>query len=150
MASKQTGPAGMPEFFKGQADFGAFGSMVPMVAPRLRQFWAAQDRMLSDVEEFTRGWFTRRHEAARSAAETAQRMAGNGRDDPAEAMQLMSDWYSHSFERLSEDARAGVDLCSKCMGHMTAESEEGAATGRAKTPAKPAAKSAGASPESEA
>lgn len=145
MASKQTGPAGMPEFFKGQPDIRAFTAMVPMMAPQLRGFWAAQDRMLSDVEEFTRGWFSRRHEAARSAAETAGRVTANGRDDPSEAMQAMSDWYTHSFERLSQDARAGVELCSKCMTHMANGGEEEAS---AAPPAKSSAKGAAAKPAS--
>lgn len=98
--------------------FPAAPVMAPAMAPALRRLFETQDRILGEVEAFSRHWFERRHEAARSAVEAAGRIAENGSDDPAEAQRLVGEWCSHSAERLSQDAQEGLNLIVTCTSHM--------------------------------
>ncbi len=97
----------------------------PMIAPQQEHFWKAQDRILDETEAYSKAWFARRHEAARSALETVHRISGNG-SDPSAALQAMANWQQGSFKRMAEDMQQWVDLCTTCAGRVAeAEVEAG-------------------------
>ena len=89
----------------------------PLMAPQMEQVWKAQEGLLDETEAFTRAWFDRRHEAARSALETVRKINGNG-SDPAAAMQAITDWQRHSIERMTEDIQQFAEMCSRCVGRI--------------------------------
>lgn len=91
----------------------------PMLTPRVEQFWQAQDSLLQEAETFSEAWFQRRHEAAQSARDVAQKMNGDA-TDPSKVMDGIMEWQRHSFERMAEDMQQWVDFCARCAGHMTA------------------------------
>ena len=44
--------------------------------------------------------------------------------EPAAALQAISEWQRHSFERMAEDLQHWMSLCAHCDGRIvTAESE---------------------------
>ena len=97
----------------------------PMLAPQMEQFWKAQDEVLEEAENFSKAWFERRHEAAKSALEAVRDVNGNGAD-PSAAMRSMMDWQQHSLQRMASDMQQWLELCSRCASRMTsAEVEAG-------------------------
>jgi len=90
----------------------------PMVRPQIEQFWQAQEKMLQEAQAFTEHWFERRHDATKTALKAADHVT-NGGSDPSEALKTMSDWQRHSVERVMEDFREWVELCTRCAGHVT-------------------------------
>lgn len=95
----------------------------PTWAPQCEQFWRAQAGVLDEAEAFSRAWFTRRHEAIRSALQIVREMNGKT-PEPATTLQAMSEWQRHSFERMAEDLEHWMSLCAHCAGRIaTAESE---------------------------
>lgn len=97
----------------------------PAIGPQMEEFWKAQDRILEEAEAFSKAWFERRHDAARTALEAVRKANGNG-SDPSAAMQAMVDWQQQSFRRMASDMQEWVELCSHCAARMTqAEIEAG-------------------------
>ncbi len=94
-------------------------SMNPVLAPQIEEFWNAQEQMLNEAEVYTRHWFERRHEATRTALDTARKATTDGNGDPTTAMQAMMEWQRHSVERLAEDAREWFEMVSRCAGQVT-------------------------------
>lgn len=94
-------------------------SMNPVFAPQIEQFWDAQEKMLNEAENYTHHWFQRRHEATRTALDTARKATSAGDGDPTTAMQAMMDWQRHSMERMAEDAREWFEMVSRCTGQVT-------------------------------
>ena len=94
-------------------------SMNPVVAPQIEQFWKAQDHLLSQAEEYSRLWFKRRHEATRTALQTARETTTGDNPDPAKTMQAVADWQRHSMERMVEDAREWFEMVSRCAKHVS-------------------------------
>ncbi|WP_101067954.1 phasin family protein [Roseovarius salinarum] len=123
-------------------------SLNPVFGPQVEQFWAAQEKMLDETETFTRHWFERRHEAARTALDAARKASASGTSDPAEAMQAMRDWQQHSMERMTADAREWFDCMARCAGHFVSGEMEAseAAVGTAAKQAGAAAKSKSSTP----
>lgn len=91
---------------------------IPVMGPQAAHFWEAQDNILSDTETFARQWFERRHTATRTALEAAMDISANGSSDPAYALKSVADWQTHSMERIAEDFRDWLDLCSRCADHF--------------------------------
>lgn len=97
----------------------------PAIGPRMEEFWKTQDRILEEAEAFSKAWFERRHDAARTALEAVRKANGNG-SDPSAAMQAMVEWQQQSFRRMAEDMQEWIELCSHCAARMTqAEIEAG-------------------------
>lgn len=94
-------------------------SINPVLAPQIEQFWDAQEKLLNEAETFTHHWFQRRHEATRTALDTARKATSAGDGDPATAMQAMMGWQRHSLERMAEDAREWFEMVSRCTGQVT-------------------------------
>lgn len=92
----------------------------PMMAPPFEQFWKAQENVLQEAEAFSRGWFQRRHDAAKSALDATRKAAGNGASDSSSALQAISEWNRHSVERMTEDFREWMKFCTQCAGHLSA------------------------------
>lgn len=90
----------------------------PAIGPRMEEFWKTQDRILEEAEAFSKAWFERRHDAARTALEAVRKANGNG-SDPSAAMQAMVEWQQQSFRRMAEDMQEWIELCSHCAARMT-------------------------------
>lgn len=97
-----------------------FGPMIsPMIKPQVEQFWDAQEKMLDEAEAFTRHWFARRHEAARTALDAARTAASGDDAGPAAAMQALSEWQRHSAERLAEDGQEWLAMIARCASYVS-------------------------------
>lgn len=95
----------------------------PSWAPQLEKFWRAQDGVLDEAEAYSNAWYARRRAAVRSALDILEEMNGKT-PEPAAAMQAISEWQRHSFERMTEDMQHWMSLCAHCTGRIvTAESE---------------------------
>ncbi|MCO4847870.1 MAG: hypothetical protein KC448_07850 [Yoonia sp.] len=90
----------------------------PMLRPQVEQYWQAQEKMLKEAETFTKHWFERRHTAAKSALETARDVTNGGSASP-DAMRVLSDWQRQSLERAVVDSQEWIDLCTRCVEHVT-------------------------------
>ena len=93
-------------------------SLNPTIMPQVEQFWKAQDRLLNEAEEYSRLWFQRRHEAARTAIETARETTSGDKIEPTKAMRQMAEWQRHSIERMVEDTREWFEMVSRCSKHV--------------------------------
>lgn len=94
-------------------------SMNSVVTPQIEQFWKAQDHLLSEAEEYSRLWFKRRHEAARTALQTAREATFGDNPDPSKTMQAVAEWQRHSMERMVEDAREWFEMVSRCAKYVS-------------------------------
>lgn len=95
----------------------AFGACEPYRAAFSENcvtFWRGQDKILDSMQEFAAGWFTRRHEAARSGIETAQRAGAV--HSPADAMRELQNWMTGSMQRMTADGVA-------CQKHLMTVAE---------------------------
>jgi len=100
--------------------------MSPVIGPQAEHFWKAQETILSDTEKFAKHWFERRHTATRTALDTVRDLTRNGSSDPAAAAKAIANWQEHSMERISEDFKEWLDLCTRCAGHLSrAEAKAG-------------------------
>lgn len=93
-------------------------AQLPMGGAMTAEMLRVQDQMLGEMEEFSRHWFERRHEALRRATELAQHLGENQMRDPATSAQAISEWYAGSLERITHDAREGAELTARCAGHL--------------------------------
>lgn len=98
----------------------------PIMGTQSRHFWEAQEAFLKEFETFASAWFKRRHVATRSALEAGKQIADGAGSDPATMMQVMSDWQTHSLERLSQDAKEYAEMVSKCMSTFAQNEVEAA------------------------
>lgn len=98
-----------------------------VVGPQMKQFWKAQDKILSEAEAFTRHWFARRHEATKAALSACERATAAHPADAAEAVEVFREWQTRSVERVAEDLREWMDLWVRCAGHLV-RGEVGAST----------------------
>lgn len=113
----------------------------PLISPQTEEFWHAQDQILSESETFAKNWFERRHTATKTALEAVKTITQTAPSDPSSAMKVLADWQTHSIERVGEDCRAWLDLCSRCAGHLgSAEIQAGEAGLKALAQAKPSTK----------
>ena len=96
----------------------------PIMAPQFEQFWKMQENVLQEAEAFSRGWFQRRHEAAKSALEATRGLNGNGAAESPSALQAITDWNRHSMERMTEDFQEWMKFCTQCAGHLSAAEAE--------------------------
>lgn len=88
------------------------------LGPQMKQFWQAQEKMLSEAEDFTRSWFVRRHQATQAALEACAQVAEANPTDAAAALQALRDWQAHSAARIAGDMREWMELWSRCAGHL--------------------------------
>ncbi len=93
-------------------------AMTPMLAPQMERFWKMQDNLLDEVETFSRGWFERRHEAARSALDTVRRTTGTDAD-PSGAMRAVAEWQQYALQRLVADVEQWIGLWSRCGARVS-------------------------------
>lgn len=96
-----------------------------VLGPQMRQFWKAQERILTEAEDFARHWFARRHEAALGALRACEQAARVNPADAAGALQAFRDWQARSAERMAEDMREWAELWARCATHLV-NSEVGA------------------------
>jgi len=99
----------------------------PVFRPQVEQFWNVQKKVLDEAEEFTRHWFQRRHEAARTALDAARSAVSGDPMGPADAIEAFSEWQRLSAERIAEDSRDWLGMISRCAryaGETEAEAVE--------------------------
>ena len=100
-----------------------------LVAPQMKQFWKAQEKIPAEAEAFAHHWFARRHAATKSALKACEAAAEANPTDAVAALQAFRDWQAQSAERMSEDVREWIDMLGRCAGHvMTGEVTAGAET----------------------
>ncbi|MEW2915069.1 phasin family protein [Leisingera sp. JC11] len=105
----------------------------PMYKPQVEQFWNVQEKILDEAEEFTRHWFERRHEAARTALDAARTVVSADPSRPADAFEAFTEWQRHSAERIAEDGREWFGMMSRCARYASETEAEavGEAAGEA-------------------
>lgn len=125
--AKKTPTPEMPEFFSEIAkSMQSAMTSNPMIAPQVEQFWNTQERILDEAETFTRHWFERRHEAARTAMIAARKSTSGAAGAPGDAMQTVAEWQRHSIERMVEDAREWLNMVTRCANHVSEHEIEAA------------------------
>lgn len=101
----------------------------PMMVPQMAEFWKAQDRILDEAEAYSRAWFERRHEAARSALDVARDVAGKGGANSPGALGAITEWQRGSMERMAEDFRQWNEFCTRCTSLLARAETEAAKEG---------------------
>ncbi|UWQ64829.1 hypothetical protein K3723_19310 (plasmid) [Leisingera caerulea] len=91
----------------------------PMYKPQVEQFWNVQEKLLDEAEVFARHWFERRHEAARTALDTARTIASDGPEAPVSVAEAFAEWQRHSAERIAEDGQEWLGMMSRCARYMS-------------------------------
>lgn len=89
-------------------------ALAPATGAQSTHFWQAQDTFLKEFEKFSAAWFKRRHEGTQTALQTSKRLAEEAMGNPTAAMGILSEWQSHSMERLAEDAKDYVEMMTGC------------------------------------
>lgn len=87
---------------------------LPASDAQATHFWQAQDVFLKEFEKFSAAWFQRRHEGTQTAMAISKQLVENATRNPTEAVSILSDWQSHSMERLAEDAKDYLQMMSNC------------------------------------
>ena len=104
------------------AIFQQIGKTAPLdlfFGPQLKHFWEAQEQILDETEAYARGWFERRHTAARTALALVRDAAERGGSDPMVTYRAMMDWQMHSAERLNADMEQWLELCARCANCLS-------------------------------
>ena len=73
-------------------------------------FWENQEGILEGMQEFSDGWFRRRHSGTQAALDAAKRICEAS--TPAEMVAEYQNWLRGSVERIAEDGVA-------CQQHLT-------------------------------
>jgi hypothetical protein len=126
MSKKTQNSKDLADFFK-PVQMGL--SMNPFLSPQIEHFWNAQEKMLDAAELYSRHWFQRRHEAARTALGAARSMTSGNAGSPEEMMRSIVAWQLHSMERLAEDAREWLDFVSVSTGQFSREETKAVSEG---------------------
>ncbi len=73
-------------------------------APVGVKFWQGEEAVLSGLQEFSDGWFARRHTGTQAALQAAKRIGEAA--NPIDVLQAYQDWVSGAAARLLEDGLA--------------------------------------------
>ncbi|MFP7671857.1 hypothetical protein ACG74X_00735 [Marivita sp. S0852] len=119
-------------------------SLDPAYVPQAKHLLQAHEQMLEEAETFWTAWFKRRHEAAQSALDVVAQISKEGTKDPAAGLKAMTEWQTHSLERLTEDVKDCTEMMARCFSSLanheaqaaaeTAETAERATSGKHATP----------------
>lgn len=85
-------------------------------SPQLKSIVQVQESLTEELGRFAQNWFQRRHEAAETAFKALHEINAKAKDDPAAAVQAITEWQRGSFERLSADLQDWTTLCMRCAG----------------------------------
>ena len=107
-----------------QALFKLNGGIAPKLEHVVQTQHGIASGVASEVENFTQNWFQRRHDATQSTFVALQQITSAEKDNPAAAMQAVTEWQRGSFERLSADLQDWATLCMRCAGVATTASSE--------------------------
>ena len=97
-----------------QQAFGAFAPLRAALGENSANYWRNQDKILDSMQEFARGWFERRHEAAKSALDAAR--CSCEANSPADVVRGFQAWMMGSMQRVAADGLA-------CQKHLMAMAE---------------------------
>jgi hypothetical protein len=91
-------------------------------APMGVKFWENQETALEGLQEFTNGWFARRHEGIQVALEAAQHIGDA--DTPSDMFQEYQNWFKREMELLAEDGKAYHEQVLRAGAHLRAQADE--------------------------
>lgn len=80
-------------------------------------FWENQNKLLDTMEEFTNGWFERRHAGTEEAQRAALRICQA--ENPAEAVREYQSWATAAFGRVMADGMAYHHCVMNSLGGLT-------------------------------
>ncbi|WP_324754227.1 hypothetical protein [Roseovarius sp. Pro17] len=84
------------------------------LTPQTKHILQAQERFFDEIEKFSTIWFQRRQDATRSLIDAGRRIVSEGGNDPAKAIKELTEWQTHSMERLAEDAKDCTEMMTQC------------------------------------
>ncbi len=82
--------------------------------PQTKNLFEAQERILNQVEAFSKAWFQRRQDGTQAMIDAGRRIASEGGNDPAVIMKEVTEFQSGAMERLSTDAKECTEMLSQC------------------------------------
>jgi hypothetical protein len=97
-----------------QQTFGVLAPLRSALGANWVNYWRSQDKILDIMQEFSREWFERRHEATKTALDAAQRSCEA--NSPAEVVREFQAWMMGSMQRVVADGLA-------CQKHLIAMAE---------------------------
>jgi hypothetical protein len=113
-----------------------FHSFQAQSAANLDRFWKNQELILGAMENFSRNWFSRRHEATQSALGASHSAASC--DSPAEAMGCWREWFEGSMQRVMADLEDARTEFARIAELHWGDAPEGKPNGEEReTPARP-------------
>lgn len=80
-------------------------------------FWENQDKILDEMQEFSNGWFERRHNGTHQALEAAERMCRA--ENPVDLIREYQNWMSGAFGRVMADGMACQRYCMASFGALS-------------------------------
>jgi hypothetical protein len=87
----------------------------------VRSFWDIQDQVLDAMENFTNGWFERRHVGTHTALEAAQRMCKA--QTPVDLVREYQEWVGGAFQRVMADGFACQQFVGAFAGPLSGKQE---------------------------
>ncbi len=82
--------------------------------PQSKHFFEAQERILDQVEAFSKAWFQRRQDATQAMIDAGRRIASEGGGDPSLMIKEVTELQSEAMERLKADAKGCTDMFTQC------------------------------------
>ncbi|HEY9038165.1 MAG TPA: hypothetical protein VIN05_04390 [Roseovarius sp.] len=86
--------------------------------PQTKHFFEAQERILDQVETFSKAWFRRRQDATQAMIDASKRIASDGSSDPAVIMKEVTELQSGAMARLTADAKDCTEMFTQCANTL--------------------------------
>jgi hypothetical protein len=116
----QKSEAKLPDPFEvAQKMFSAWPQFGVAARENLQTFWSNQEKLLDNMQEFSRAWFERRRQATKTAMEAAKCMCEA--ENPVDAAQHCQTWMAGSAERIVADITALQQHAMKAAELLTAQ-----------------------------
>jgi Phasin protein len=94
-----------------------WNSNVDAMKTSVCSFWEGQTKLLDNMQEFTLGWFDRRHQGTQAALSATQKMCQAR--NPIEAMACYQEWVTGAAARMIDDGVAYQKLMSSAASNIT-------------------------------
>ncbi len=94
------------------------------MAPHSKHFFEAQERILNQVEAFSKAWFQRRQDGTQAMIDAGRRIASEANNDPSRIMKEITEFQSGAMERLTADAKDCSEMISQCANTLAASEIE--------------------------
>jgi len=130
------------EMMQAMGDAVQKSGMSTAMASQVERFWQTQNQILEGYEDLIQRWYKRRHEAVQTAQAMAHELGQQ--QDMAQGYKALSDWFTASMGRISEDTKDHYEFYLRCLGNLQKSFDPEQIQQAA--PAKPAAPAAKAVP----